>query len=47
MWAIGRITPTGRAIGLVEVTGAGFRGIGAIITTIIKSGFTAITGRAD
>ena len=42
--AIGRITPMGRAIGLVELTGAGFRGIGVAIT---GSGSTDITDPAD
>ena len=43
MWAISRITPTDRAIGLVDLTGAGFRVIGADIIT----GSMAIIGRAD
>jgi hypothetical protein len=42
--AIGRITLTGRVTGLAELTGAGFRDIGAVIT---RFGFTATTGPAD
>ena len=42
--AIARITPTGPATGLAELTGAGFQGIGVAIT---GSGSTVITDPAD
>jgi hypothetical protein len=42
--AIGRITLTGRATGLEELTGAGFRDIGTVIT---QFGFMDTTGPAD
>src|SRR5437588_4286964 len=45
-WAISRITPMGRAIGLVELTGVLSRGIGPGVTTI-SFGSTATTGPAD
>ena len=44
--AIGRITPMGRATGLVELTGAGFRAIGVGGTTT-TFGSMDITGLAD
>jgi len=44
MSAIGRIMSMVRAIGLVELTGAGFQGIGVVIT---GSGSTVITDPAD
>ena len=44
MSATGRIILTAIVTGLAALTGAGFQGIGAGITT---SGFTAITDRAN
>lgn len=43
---ISRITSMGRATGRVELTGAGFPGIGPGVTTI-KFGSTDTTGPAD
>ena len=42
--AIGRITPMGRATGLVALTGAGFRDIGARVTVF---GYMGTIGLVD